>query len=64
MDFDRTGRYLLYAVGSHDPMDSQEPRPETGTWWYRGGRRARVHDDQRIGSGSTSQLITSAHPSW
>ena len=64
MDFDRTGRYLLFAVGSHDPMDSQEPRPETGTWWYRGGRRARVHDDQRIGSGSTSQLITSAHPSW
>jgi len=64
-DFDRTGRYLLFAVGSSDPMDSQEPRPETGTWWHGGGgRRARVHDDQRIGSGSTSQLITSAHPSW
>jgi len=64
-DFDRTGRYLLYAVGSHDPMDSQVPRPETGTWWHgRDGRRVRVHDDHRIGRGSTSQLITSAHPSW
>jgi hypothetical protein len=45
-------------------MDSQEPRPETGTWWHGGGRRVRVHDDQRIGSGDTSQLITSTHPSW
>jgi hypothetical protein len=64
MDFDQSGRYLLYAVGSHDPMDSQEPRPETGTWWHGGGRRVRVHDDQRIGSGDTSQLITSTYPSW
>jgi hypothetical protein len=63
-DFDRGGRWLLYAVGSYDPMDSQEPRPETGTWWHGAGRRVRVHDDQRIGSGDASQLITSTFPSW
>jgi hypothetical protein len=59
-----SGRWLLYAVGSHDPMGSQEPRPETGTWWHGDGRRVRVHDDQRIGSGDASQLITSTFPSW
>jgi hypothetical protein len=63
-DFDRSGRWLLYAVGSHDPMDSQQPRPETGTWWHGGGRRVRVHDDLRVGSGDTSQLITSTFPAW
>jgi hypothetical protein len=64
MDFDQTGRYLLYAVGSADPADSQQPSPQTGTWWYTGGQPIRVHDDQRVGSGSTSYLITSAAPSW
>jgi hypothetical protein len=64
MAFDRSGRYLLYAVGSHDPMDSQQPRPETGTWWHGGGRRVRVHDDLRVGSDGTGQLITSTFPAW
>jgi hypothetical protein len=64
MDFDQTGGYLLYAVGSADPADSQQPHPATGTWWYRAGQPIRVHDDQRIRSGSTSYRITSTTPSW
>ncbi len=64
MDFDQTGRYLLYRVDSADPVDSQQPNPPTGTWWYGGGQPVRVHDDQRIQSGNASYLTTSAYPSW
>jgi hypothetical protein len=61
MDFDQSGRHLLYAVTSADPLDSQERRPETGTWRFSGGRPVRVHDDRRLGDG---QRITSRVPSW
>jgi hypothetical protein len=61
MDFDQSGRHLLYAVSSADPMDSQEPRPETGTWRFSGGRPVRVQDDRRLGDG---QRITSRDPAW
>lgn len=64
MDFDQTGRHLLYMVSSSDPADSQQPRPATGTWRYSGGRAVRIHDDRRVQSGSTDYLITSAAPSW
>jgi hypothetical protein len=61
MDFDQSGRHLLYAVSSADPMDSQEPRPETGTWRFSGRRPVRVQDDRRLGDG---QRITSRDPTW
>jgi hypothetical protein len=53
MDFDRRGRYLLYAVGSADPADSQVARPQTGTWRYAGDRRS-----------SGGERITSIGPAW
>ena len=61
MDFDRSGRYLLYAVGSADPADSQVARPQTGTWRYGGGRPVRVADDRRSSGG---ERITSIGPTW
>jgi hypothetical protein len=61
MDFDRSGRYLLYAVGSADPADSQVARPQTGTWRYGGGRPVRVADDRRSPGG---ERITSMSLSW
>jgi hypothetical protein len=64
LDFDQSGRYLLYSVSSADPVSSQQPRPATGTWWSGGGRPVRIHDDQRDPGSSTGYLITSAGPSW
>ncbi|HJU00465.1 MAG TPA: hypothetical protein VJ966_04570, partial [Actinomycetes bacterium] len=61
MDFDRSGRYLLYSVGSADPADSQVARPQTGTWRYGGGRPIRVADDRRSSGG---ERITSIGPAW
>lgn len=61
MDFDRSGRYLLYTVGSADPADSQVARPQTGTWRYGAGRPVRVADDRRSSGG---ERITSIGPSW
>jgi hypothetical protein len=64
MDFDQTGRHLLYAVGSHDPMDYQEPRPATGTWRYGGGRPVRIPDDRRLQRVGTDQFVPAVAPSW
>jgi hypothetical protein len=61
MDFDQSGRHLLYWVSSHDPMDSQKARPATGTWRYSGGTAVRIQDDRRDGSG---YRITTRDPTW
>lgn len=62
MDFDQGGRHLLYWVGSHDPADSQAPRPATGTWRSSdGGRPVRIQDDWRT---ADNQRHTSSYPSW
>jgi hypothetical protein len=64
MDFDQSGHHLLYMVTSADPMDSQEPRPATGTWRWSGGQPVRVEDDRTVGTGQTSQRITTSYPGW
>ena len=61
MDYDRSGRYLLYAVGSADPADYQAARPTIGTWRYGGGRPVRIADDRRSPGG---ERITSISPAW
>ena len=64
MDFDQSGRHLLYTVSSADPADYELPDPPTGTWRSSGGGRpARIHDDQRS-TGVGHELLTSSSPSW
>ena len=62
MDFDQSGRHLLYMVTSADPVDSQEPRPATGTWRYSSGDQpVRIGDDRQSEGG---ERVTSYFPSW
>jgi hypothetical protein len=63
MDFDQTGRHLLYAVRSADPADSepQPRRPGVGTWRQDGGPPVRLDDDQCCRGG---ERILSDAPSW
>lgn len=55
MDFDTSGRHLIYMVTSGTPVDG------TGTWHSSGGQPVRVPDDQRT---STGEPITNGGPSW
>ena len=65
MDFDASGRHLLYAVSSADPMDFKEPSRPVGTWRSSNdGRPVRIDDDRTVGSGQTSQHVTTGFPSW
>jgi hypothetical protein len=63
MDFDRSGRHLLYTVSSADPGDYRLPDPPTGTWRSSDGARpVRIPDDRRLpGAG---EPLTTASPSW
>ena len=62
LDFDQTGRHLLYQVGSANPTDYGRPRPVTGTWRWSGDRPVRIQDDRTVGTGPNSQGIT--NPTW
>jgi hypothetical protein len=64
LDFDQSGRHLLYQVGSANPTDYERPRPVTGTWRWSGDRPVRIDDDRTVGTGQTSQGITTGNPSW
>jgi hypothetical protein len=56
MDFDLSGRHLLYTVTSGDP------RAGTGTWYSGGGARpVRVQDDHQTATGGH---LTTGAPSW
>lgn len=63
MDFDQSGRHLLYTVSSADPADYRLPGPPTGTWRSSDGTRpVRIPDDRRLpGAG---EPLTTASPSW
>jgi hypothetical protein len=64
LDFDQSGRHVLYQVGSANPTDYGQPRPVTGTWRWSGGRPIRIDDDRTVGTGQTSQGITTGNPTW
>jgi len=64
MDFDQSGRHLLYQVGSANPADGEGPHPVTGTWRWSGGRPVRIEDDRTVGTGQASQGITTGNPTW
>jgi hypothetical protein len=64
MDFDASGRHLLYTVTSADPFDYKEAGRPVGTWRFSGGRPVRVNDDRTVGSGQASQRLTTSNPSW
>jgi hypothetical protein len=64
MDFDASGRHLLYTVSSSDPFDYKEAGRPVGTWRSSGGRPVRVNDDRTVGSGEGSQPFTTSSPSW
>jgi hypothetical protein len=55
---------VLYQVGSANPTDYGQPRPVTGTWRWSGGRPVRIEDDRTVGTGQTSQGITTGNPTW
>jgi hypothetical protein len=62
MDFDQSGRHLLYTVSSADPADWQ--KPPTGTWRHSGGRPVRIPDDRQLQRVGTSQFLPAGTPSW
>jgi hypothetical protein len=64
MDFDASGRHLLYTVTSADPFDYKEAGRPVGTWRFSGGRPVRVNDDRTVGSGQAGQRLTTSNPSW
>jgi hypothetical protein len=65
MDFDQSGRRLLYMVSSADPLDYLQPRPATGTWRWSGGRPAvRIDDDRQLQHVGTDRFIPAGLPAW
>jgi hypothetical protein len=65
MDFDASGRHLLYTVSSADPFGGKQADRAVGTWRSsNGGRPVRVDDDRTVGSGQASQQLTTSSPSW
>jgi len=62
MDFDASGRHLLYVVSSADPTDYTLPDPPTGTWRSSGGDPPVRLQDERRPTGR--EAITTANPSW
>lgn len=64
MDFDQSGRHLLYMVSNADPFDYREAGRPVGTWRWSGGRPVRIDDDRTVGSGQTSQHLTTIDPTW
>jgi hypothetical protein len=64
MDFDQTGRHLLYALSSADPADWRGPRPVTGTWRYSGGQPVRIDDDAKLHHVGTDRFVAAGCPSW
>jgi hypothetical protein len=65
MEFDQSGHHLLYAVSSADPFDYREQGRPVGTWRSSNdGRPVRINDDRTVGSGQTSQHVTTGFPSW
>jgi hypothetical protein len=64
MDFDQSGRHLLYTVSSADPTDWQKPNPATGTWRWSGGRPVRIPDDRVLQHVGTERFVPAGIPSW
>ena len=62
MDFDQTGRHLLYTLSSADPADFL--KPPTGTWRYGGGRPVRLPEDRQLQRVGTDQALGVNNPAW